>query len=169
VIDTRRTLPLTGSDQVKGDGHFSRTLPAGLPRKRRRSGTRPLKGGAPRLLDNHGGATGKSYRRCFDALVAEYGPLSDLGRLEAGRVAAAWVELEAAGRALTAARRARITGKGRRPSESLIMRFSKRRGLADSTYSQALDKLKELTAATRKRQPTSGRELLERVRAGGGA
>lgn len=112
----------------------------------------PLKGGAPRLLDSHGGAAGKAYRRAYDALEADLGPFTALGRMEAGRCAAAWVELEAATRALTAARRKRLDGKGRRPNVQLIEKLARRQGLADSTFSQALDKLKELTAVSRRRR-----------------
>jgi membrane-bound lytic murein transglycosylase B len=129
----------------------------------------PLKGGAPRLLGHHGGAMGKAYRRVYDALESEFGPFTVLQRLEAGRVAVCYVQLEAATNALVDAQRQRRHGKGRRPNLEQIERLARRQGLADGSYSQALDKLKELTAANRKRQPASGRELLERVRAGGGA
>jgi hypothetical protein len=105
-----------------------------------------LKGGAPRLLGNHLGADGKAYRRCYDALDEEYGPLSPLGRLEAGRVAALYVQLQATTRTLAEAQRKRLTGRGRRPSAQAIERLSRRQGLVDGSYSQALEKLRALAA-----------------------
>lgn len=130
------------------------------------SGRRPLKGGAPRLLSNHGGLEGKDYRRAYDVLAAELGPFTPLQRMEAGRVAAAWLQLQAATRALTTAQRERRTGKGRRPSARDLERLARRQGLADSTYAQALARLQEQCTSTRK-APTSGAELLEHM--GGGA
>lgn len=116
-------------------------------------GRRPLKAGAPRLLGNHGGAIGKAYRRVYDALEAELGPFTPLARLEAGRAAAAWVQLEAAQRALVTAQRTRSTGRGRRPSPREIERLARRAGLADGTYSAALDKLREMTRSSRNGGP----------------
>jgi hypothetical protein len=73
-----------------------------------------------------------------------------LARLEAGRVAVAWTNLEAATESLEAARRARETGKGRRPSPRTIEGLARRQGLADTSYAAALDKLRELVGAQRK-------------------
>ncbi len=116
------------------------------------AGRRRLKCGAPRLLGYHGGAPGRAYGRAYKALAAEYGPFErgTLLALEAGRVAAAWVNLEAATVALTEARRSRVTGKGRRPNERAIERLARRQGLADQSYSQALDRLREMATATKK-------------------
>src|SRR5437879_1016206 len=112
----------------------------------------PLKGGAPRLLGHHGDSIGRRYRRVYDALEGELGPFTVLQRLEAGRVAVCYVQLEAATSALVEAQRHRRNGKGRRPNLEQIERLARRQGLADGSYSQALDKLKELTAASRRRR-----------------
>lgn len=123
-------------------------------------GRRSLKAGAPRLLGLHDGRDGRAFRRAYAALEVALGPFPPgLLRLEAGRVAVAWANLEAATRALAAARRARERGKGRRPSVRELERLARRQGLADQTYSQALDKLREL-AIGQTRQPRSGAELL---------
>jgi hypothetical protein len=133
------------------------------------SGRRPLKGGAVRLLGNHHGEAGVAFRRCYDAVSLELGPLSALAKLEASRVAAAWVQLQAATRALVAAQRERKTGRGRRPGARDIERLARRQGLADSSFSQALDKLRamvgdrpapdlarQLAAAASRREGTNG-------------
>ncbi len=109
-------------------------------------GRRPLKAGAPRLLGRHGGAQGRAYRRSYDAMAAEFDLASPLLRLEAGRVAAAWVNLEATTQALAAARRLRAEGRGRRPSPREIEKLSRRQGLADGSYAQALGQLRTLAA-----------------------
>jgi hypothetical protein len=96
-------------------------------------------------LGHHGGKDGKAYRRAFDALTAEFGPLeSALVRFEAGRVAMLRVELEAAAVALMEARRKRRVGKGRRPNTRLIEQLARRAGLADGSYATALSRLQEL-------------------------
>jgi hypothetical protein len=93
--------------------------------------------------------------------------MTPLTRLEAGRVAVAWVNFAAATRALTAARREREQGKGRRPSAQTIERLSRRQGLADASYSQALGKLREL-ALPRLATPDLQAYLAERYAAGDG-
>ncbi len=112
-------------------------------------GRHPLKGGAARLLGSHAGADGKAFRRVFDAVVARYGPLDALARLEASRAAAAWVSYEAAQRALAAARRARERGKGRRPDARTIERLSRRAGLQEAGYAAAVARVEALAKATR--------------------
>jgi hypothetical protein len=114
-----------------------------------------LKAGAPRLLGRHDGWQGRAYRRAYDALAAEFGPFGSLLlRLEAGRAAAAWVNVEAATRALAAARHAREVGRGRRPSLHALERLARRQGLADASYAQAKDKLRDLASAARKPSTT---------------
>jgi hypothetical protein len=107
-------------------------------------GRRPLKGGAPRVLGAHDGIEGRAYRRAYSALEGEFGPFSALGRLEAGRVAALHVQLQAATAAFMQAQRARRLGRGRRPNVQAIERLARRQGLADQSYSQALGQLREL-------------------------
>jgi hypothetical protein len=103
-----------------------------------------LGGGMPRLLGRHDDARGRAYRRAYTALAAEFDLASALARLEAGRVAVAWVNLEASSESLEAARRAREEGRGRRPSPRTIERLARRQGLANADYSQALSQLREL-------------------------
>ena len=122
---------------------------------------RALKGGAPRLLEHHGGAEGAAYRRCYAAIVEEYGPLSPLGRLEAGRTAAAYLQLQTTTRALVAAQRKRRLARGRTINAQQLERLARRQGLADATYSQALDKLRALTGGA----SSSVAAALRRVRA----
>jgi hypothetical protein len=107
-------------------------------------GRRRLKGGAERLLGDHSGLSGRAFRRVYDALAEEYDLSGRLAQLEASRVALAWVNLEAASMALEAVRRARETGRGRRPSTRDLERASRRQGLADTSYAQALDRLRAL-------------------------
>jgi hypothetical protein len=124
-------------------------------------GLHTLKARAPRLLGKHGGRDGRAYRRAYDALLLEYGPFDrPLLRLEAGRVSVAWMNVEIATRALVTARRARERGRGRRPSVQAVERLAKRQGLADASYSQALDKLRELVQANG-RGPRPLAELVE--------
>jgi hypothetical protein len=111
------------------------------------SGRRCLRADAPRLLGKHDGVRGRWYREAWRALVADHGPLSGLARLEAGRTAVAWVQYRAATVALEDARRQREAGRGRRPSPRLIERLARRQGLADQSYSAALDKLRALVVA----------------------
>jgi hypothetical protein len=124
-------------------------------------------GGAPRLLGRHDGSRGRAYRRAFNALAAEFNLESALAKLEAGRVALAWVNLEAASDSLEAARRAREEGRGRRPSPRAIERLARRQGLADTSYAAALDKLRELVGTPRK--PASIADLVARQAQRGGA
>ena len=105
-----------------------------------------LRAGAPRLLGRHDGTRGRAYRRAYNALAAEFDLGSALARLEAGRTAVAWTNLEAATESLEAARRAREEGRGRRPSPRAIERLARRQGLANADYSQALNQLRELVA-----------------------
>lgn len=128
---------------------------------------RPLKGGAPRLLGKHDGMPGRAYRRFYDALEAELGPFPNgLLRFEAGRVAVCMTNLEASTRALAAARRAREQGRGRRPNAQQIERLARRQGLADLTYSQAINHLRELTARNGKAVPSPTALLAATARRG---
>lgn len=127
-------------------------------------GRRQLKAHAPRFLGRHDGRDGRAYYRCFAALEADLGPFtSALVRFEAGRTAVAMVNLTLATEALTAARRARDRGKGRRPGPRELERLARRQGLADTSYSQALDRLRELVA-TRRGPADLARRLAEAAR-----
>ncbi len=126
-------------------------------------GRRALKGGAPRLLGRQDGFEGRTYRRAYDALEAEYGPFSALARLEAGRVALLWVQLQAASHGLVEAQRRRRLGKGRRPSIQQVERFARRQGLADGSYAQGLTKLRELVARNSHHPPGSPEAVLQEL------
>ena len=102
----------------------------------------PLKNGAPRLLGHHGDRAGRRYRAVYDTLEGDLGPFTPLQRLEAGRVAVAYLQLEASTQALVAAQRKREHGRGRRPNVQAIERLARRQGLADGSYSTALERLK---------------------------
>jgi hypothetical protein len=116
-------------------------------KRRKKGGRTPLTRGKPRLLGRHDGWQGQEYARAYAAAEDDLGPFtSRLLRMEAGRMAAAWVRLVAAQRALAASRRERERGKGRRPGGREIERLSRRAGLEDASYSQAGDKLRELAA-----------------------
>jgi hypothetical protein len=57
-------------------------------------GKRRLRAGAPRLLGNHNGARGKAFRKMYNALAREFPLDTPLLKLEAGRAAVAWANLE---------------------------------------------------------------------------
>jgi hypothetical protein len=103
------------------------------------------------MLGRHDGAEGAVYRRAWHAVTGEYGQpaRNSLLALEMGRVALAYANLIAATEALSAARRMRATGKGRRPAPRAIERLSRRCGLADRTYAEARGKLEEMLATRR--------------------
>ena len=126
------------------------TSPAMPSRKPRKGPRGALVGGAPRLLGRHDGREGAAYHRAYVALQADLGPFSPLSRLEAGRVAVAWVQLEATTRALVDAQRLRRLGRGRRPSAAAVERLARRQGLADNSYAQALERLRQLTSTKRR-------------------
>jgi hypothetical protein len=116
-------------------------------------GRKPLKGGARRLLNTHSGKQGFTFRRCYDALAEQLGPFTRLQALEASRVAVAWVNFEAASRALALARHARTNGRGRRPNAQAIERLARRQGLADTSYAAALAALRDLVGTPRPPAP----------------
>jgi hypothetical protein len=103
------------------------------------------------MLRTHDGELGRAYRRAWDALVNEFGPPAprSLIRLEMGRVAVLWLAVEDATHALAKAQRSRDAGRGRRPGSRELERLNRRLGLADGSYSQALDKLRALIAGHR--------------------
>ena len=122
-------------------------------------GRKVLRRGAPRLLGSHDGVQGRAYARAYADLDAALGPFpTRLLRFEAGRVALARVNLAAASRIRAAARHARETGRGRRPSLPQLERLQRRQALQDQSYGQALAQLRELVAATRR--PASVAELI---------
>ena len=132
-------------------------------------GLHRLRDGAPRLLASHAGAAGKRYRECWVALLQEFGELGGLRRLEAGRVCSLWVQWRASMDAWHRAQRAREKARGRTHSVAAVERLARRAGLADGSYSQALDRLRLLVAATASKRKPSPADLTARLRAGGQA
>jgi len=132
---------------------------------------RVLKGGAPRLLDTHGGDDGRIYRRAWGALVRELGQpeRGSLLALEMGRCAVAWVTYVAATKALTAARRTREQGHGRRPSARLLEQLSKRQGLADVTYGTQLLRVRQLATEHAERHKPTPAEIIAEIDAAAAA
>jgi hypothetical protein len=123
-----------------------------------------LKGGIPRLLGRHDGATGRAYRAFYGALVKDLGPF-DAGSLlayQAGQVAVAWLSFVAATEAITEARRKRDTDRGRRPSARGIDRLQHRQQVANRDYSEALASLRE---AVKARPPKPYAQVLAERRA----
>jgi hypothetical protein len=117
-------------------------------------GRSALKSGAPRLLQHSNGAEGYAYRRAYATLEVTLGPFAtDLVRFEAGRVAMAIVQYQAATRALSAAQRTRRVGKGRRPNAQQIERLARRQGLADGSYQAAVTRLEALVQRNGNRRP----------------
>jgi len=115
---------------------------AGSPRRRRhgKGGLRKLKGGATRLLGKHGGLDGVAFRRCWDAIAARFPLDTPLVKLEASRVCAAWVNVEASTRALAEARRRHA------PAREVEQR-ARRQGLDDGSYQVALGRLESMVAS----------------------
>jgi hypothetical protein len=106
-------------------------------------GRRRLRDDAPRMLPHHDGARGKWYRQAWMALREELGPLSGLKRLEAARVALAWVNLREAQFTLELARRKRAASNGKHPSITSVEKLARRQGLADQSYALAMNNLRE--------------------------
>jgi hypothetical protein len=122
-------------------------------------GRRRLKADAPRMLGRHDGTDGRSYRRAWAALTADFGTPGafTLLRLEMGRVAAGWARYEAAQRVWADARRDSEAPprKGvRRPSVAEINRLAKRVALEEGSYTAGLDRLRDLAIERKGRIPS---------------
>lgn len=111
---------------------------------RKRSGSRPLVNGAPRMFSYHGGTLGRWYSQQFAALLARFGPFDAMTAAYAASVSALFVTFKADSAALNLALEARRHGKGRRPNATAIARLEKRQGLAWQSYDSALRRLEEL-------------------------
>lgn len=125
-------------------------------------------GVAPRLLPNLTTQAGRAYLDAYRALEERFGPFADrLMRMEAGRAAFAWVELQASAQQLAAARAKFTTARGRHGkgwNAQAIARLSKRLGLNDATYVAAVRRLEELvTGANPHQRPLTPAELLSRI------
>jgi hypothetical protein len=111
--------------------------PPAVRTRRSRGGRRALKGGATRLLGTHDGAQGRAFTRCWDALAAHFPLDTPLVKLEASRVAAAWVNLEHSTKALADARRVKAPARE-------VEQKARRAGLDDGSYQVALNRLESM-------------------------
>jgi hypothetical protein len=107
-------------------------------------GRRRLRAERPRVHSREDGRTGLIGRSVWAALREEYDVRRGLALELARRVIAAAVNADHSTRVLEAARRARMTGTGRRPSPRDIERLARRQGLDEAAYGQALAQLREL-------------------------
>jgi hypothetical protein len=122
-----------------------------------------------RLLGDYRSADARLAKEHRRALEAHFGPLSPLAADYAEIVSVLRTRLAWSFQATTGARTQRERGRGRRPGLVAVERCLRREGLQFGSYDQALRRLEELCARNSRRQPSSGAELLARVRAGGGA
>jgi hypothetical protein len=123
-----------------------------------------IKGGFTRMLGRHDGWEGRAFGRARDDLMAAFTLDTGVLRFEASRVAMLRVQLEAANRALVEAQRKRRKGKGRRPNARRIEQLSRRLGLADGSYAQAFERLKEMAEA--QKRPPSPADVVRQLRGG---
>lgn len=116
----------------------------------RKGGKRRLRAVPARVFVDHRCPDAVEHRRIYAALHEELSLTTTLLRYEGSRVALLGVIARNAGRALMAHQAQARDGKGRGgPSPRDLERLLRRQGLADGSFSQALDKLREL--ASRKR------------------
>src|SRR5207249_8746962 len=95
----------------------------GLPMSARRL----LRGGLPRLFDDHRGPLGRLYRLEFERLLREAGPgASEEVRELAADVAELRVRKAVASRAWASLAERRLRGKGRKPTEGRVRSGAKR-------------------------------------------
>ncbi len=115
-----------------------------------KSGRRRLSAGAERLFNGHTGPGARVWRRCYAALVKEFGepaPRSLLA-MDMSRVAACWVEVVEATSALEEARR-RLSVGGRGHSRAEVRRLEARRLKADRGYGAFRAQLEQVGARAR--------------------
>jgi hypothetical protein len=124
------------------------------PQKRKfKGGKRVLKTGMPRLYRNHRSESGRDAAECWNLLAADLGPFGGIRRLQAGTVCAFWAEFRANARAVEAARRERLVGKGRRPNVQTIRSLEKRLALSNRSYQHALSVLRGMCGAQKAPDP----------------
>jgi hypothetical protein len=106
--------------------------------------SRPLRSGAPRMLGNHIGRSGRWYDEHFRALKSKFGPFDPMLRSYAGSVSALYVGWRESTEAVARGQWLRQKGKGRRPSVAQIERLKRRQGLAWISYDAALRRFQEM-------------------------
>ena len=124
-----------------------------------------LRGGLPRLFDDHRSPLGRLYRQAYERLLAEAGEASSAEARElAADVAELKVRATVASRQWGSTAERRLFGKGRRPTEGRLRASSKRAALDGRSYREALGEYRALLAARDGRPivPTP-RELIEQM------
>jgi hypothetical protein len=124
-----------------------------------KGGKRRLRAVPARIFPDHRGTDAVVHRRFYAALAEDLPLPTPLLRSEGSRVALLHVLAVNAARALVVAQAASTRGRGRRPSPQAIERLARRAGLADGSYSVALDKLRALALA-QPRVPATPEELM---------
>jgi hypothetical protein len=108
-------------------------------------GRRRLRDNLERMLPDHRSALGQELRREHRALVTSLAIDGDvLLQREANRVAWLGVRSRESGRVWGLLIEKRRSGRGRRPSPRALERARRAAALDDASYSQALDRLRQL-------------------------
>src|SRR5437773_312085 len=130
------------------------------------SAKRLLRGGLPRLFDDHRGPLGRLYRAEYERLLREAGPgFSEDVRDLAADVAELRVRKAVASRAWASLAERRLRGKGRRPTEGRLRSGAKRAALDSKSYKIAVAEFRTLLAGRNGHAPASSAELLAQVKA----
>jgi hypothetical protein len=111
------------------------------------SARRVLRGGLPRLFDDHRSVLGRLYRAEYERLVREAGPaISEEVRQLAADVAELRVRKAFASRAWASLAERRLRGKGRKPTEARVRGGAKRAALDGKSYRLAVAEFRALVA-----------------------
>jgi len=125
------------------------------------SARRVLRGGLRRLFADHRRPLGKLYRSEYERLLREADPAaSEEIRRAAVEAAECWVRKSVASQAWASAAEARVSGKGRRPTEGRLRATAKRAALDAESYRDALAAFKTLLVGRNGKPVTSGADLL---------
>ena len=128
------------------------------------SAKRLLRGQLPRLFRDHRGRLARSYRAEFERLLREAGPgASEEVRRAAVDAAECWVRKEVASRTWALTAEARLSGRGRRPTEARLRAASKRAALDAESYRQALVEFKALLVGRNGHRVPTPAEVLEQM------
>ena len=115
------------------------------------SARRRLRGGLPRLFDDHRGPLGRLYRAEYERLLREAGPVvSENVREAAADVAELRVRKAVSSRAWGSVAERRLFGRGRRPTEGRLRGGAKRAALDARSYKVARTEFLEALAGERK-------------------
>src|SRR5262249_16110962 len=113
------------------------------------SARRVLRGGLPRLFQDHRSYLGRLYRQEFERLLKDAGPGAyEEVRALAADVAELKVRPKVASRQWGSTAGGRRFGKGRRPTEGRLRASSKRAALDGRSYREALAEYRALLAGS---------------------